>query len=149
MSPMSVCIVEAVARPGSIMPWVSWRPTLNCMSTGTLLPASPASGRAMVRVPEGGIVTSSIDQRPPSSGLTFAVIAASPAGLASPGIGQAIAVVVMLACNPPWQVRQRHRRPQQAGEPVLQLLLQSLRLCGTYVIGSRGAREQEQQAESS
>jgi hypothetical protein len=28
------------------------------------------------------------------------------------------------------------------------LLLQSLRLCGTYVIGSRGAREQEQQAES-
>ena len=49
---------------------------------------SPASGMVMVKLPDGGIFIASIDQRPPSSGRTLAVVATSPLGLVRPGIGQ-------------------------------------------------------------
>ena len=87
-SPISVCSVDKLAKLGSITPCASSLPILNCMSTGALLPGSPASGSVIVKDADGGTFTSSIDQRPPSSGRTFAVAATSPVGLVMPGIGQ-------------------------------------------------------------
>ncbi len=61
---------------------------LNCISIDAPLPSSPPSGMVIVKFPDGGNFSASIDQRPPSSGRTFAVVATSPAGLVRPGIGE-------------------------------------------------------------
>jgi hypothetical protein len=55
----------------------------------------------------------------------------------------------MFAGNPPWQFRQLDARSEQPGEPVLQLLLQRLRLVRTDVIGAGTAWQEKQQAERS
>ena len=112
-----------------------------------VLAMSPASGMVMVKLRGGGHLIPSIAQRPPSSGRTRAVTAASPseAGQARDRPGET--VVVVLAGDPPRQVRELDRRPEQAGKPVLQLLLKRLRLRRTDVVGACAARQKKQQAE--
>ncbi len=58
------------------------------MFTGAPLPGSLGSGTLIVKLPEGGNCTASIDQRPPSSGRTDVVADGSPAWVVRPGIGQ-------------------------------------------------------------
>src|SRR5215472_13388614 len=55
--------------------------------------------------------------------------------------------MVMLTGDAPRQLRQLDRRPEQAGEPVLQLLIECLRLRRTDVVGPGAVWREEQQAQ--
>ena len=68
-------------------------------------------------------------------------------GLVEAGDRQGHQVMVVFAGNLPRHIRQLHRRSEQPAEPVLQLLLQCLRLRRPDVIGAGTKCGEQQQAE--
>src|SRR5690242_4899923 len=66
-------------------------------------------------------------------------------GCCQAGNGPGDGVVVMIGSHLPRKLRQFDRRTQQARQPILQLLLQGLRLCRADVTGDGRRRPEKQQ----